>query len=277
MSKQGYYAVLGISKSASDDEIKTSYRKLASKYHPDKVTGDEEKKVAEEKFKEIKEAYEILSNLDKRRHYDMHGHASMDQFSHNHGNPNTHWNFSGNVNEFNEIFGNIFKGHPGFEEGIFNQTRQQVTNLISISLIDAYLGKSIKIDSSTVINVPKGMRSGTKFFVNNKMYRVDIQPHAKFKRSNDDLLVDIEINAIEASLGLPAILDHLDGAMLQFTIPAGIQPGQVIKLSGKGMKNPETDRHGDMLVRISILIPRNLTEEEKIVLSKLSHRETINI
>jgi len=78
-------------------------------------------------------------------------------------------------------------------------------------------------------------------------------------------------------LGVDAILDHLDGARLQFSIPAGIQPGQVVKLSGKGMKNPESDRFGDMLVRISVKIPQNIDEEAKAVLRNMSHRDSINI
>jgi len=74
-----------------------------------------------------------------------------------------------------------------------------------------------------------------------------------------------------------AILEHLDSAKLQFTIPPGLQPGQIVRLEGKGMKNPETDRHGDILVRVTITIPRTLTEADKIALKSLSHRYCINI
>ena len=77
--------------------------------------------------------------------------------------------------------------------------------------------------------------------------------------------------------GLEAILEHLDRTKLQFKIPAGIQQGQIIKLSNKGMNNPETDRVGDLLVRCSIVIPRNLTEEQKGILKKMSTRDSINI
>jgi DnaJ-class molecular chaperone len=87
----------------------------------------------------------------------------------------------------------------------------------------------------------------------------------------------VSISSIEAILGVEAILDHLDGAKLQFTIPAGIQPGQIVKLAGKGMRNPEIDRDGDVLVRISINIPRNISDDEKNILKSLSHRESINI
>jgi DnaJ-class molecular chaperone len=109
------------------------------------------------------------------------------------------------------------------------------------------------------------------------MYQVNVQTHPKFKRANDDLLVDVEIDAFEAMLGLEAFLEHLDRTKLQFRIPAGIQQGQIVKLSNKGMNNPETDKVGDLLVRCSIVIPRNLTEEQKGVLKKMSRRESINI
>jgi DnaJ-class molecular chaperone len=173
-----------------------------------------------------------------------------------------------------------FFGNNQFHEGFFGQQppkQHQSLHIVTISLVDAYIGKTFNLDSKTTIVVPRGTRSGTKFFVENKLYRVDVQPHSKFKRANDDLLVDIEISAIEAMLGVDAILEHLDGAKLQFTIPQGIQPGQIVKLSGKGMKNPEIDRCGDVLVRVTINIPRTLTEDQKTALKTLTRRNSINI
>ena len=116
-----------------------------------------------------------------------------------------------------------------------------------------------------------------KFYADNKIYQVNILSHPKFKRSNDDLLVDVEISAFEAMLGLEIVLEHLDGAKLQFNIPAGIQAGQIVKLSAKGMQNPETDRTGDLLVRCSITTPKNLTEEQKELLKQMPRRDSINI
>ena len=91
------------------------------------------------------------------------------------------------------------------------------------------------------------------------------------------MLVDVEINAIEAMLGMEAVLEHIDNAKLQFKIPEGIQHGQIIKLSGKGMKNPEVERYGDLLVRISVRIPTGLSEESKKMIQTLHHRTTVNI
>ena len=268
MSKRDYYEILGVAKNSSDDEIKKSYRQLAMKFHPDRNS----EAGAEDKFKEAKEAYECLADPEKRRIYDIHGHTdgsnNAQQWSHS----------AGQTAQFEEMFRTFFAQNAGFNEGFFGQQpRQQTIHIINISLVDAYIGKTVKIDATTTINIPKGVRSGTKFYADNKLYRIDVQQHHKFKRSNDDLLIDIEINAIEAILGVEALLDHLDNAKLQFTIPPGIQPGQIIKLSAKGMKNPETDRFGDILVRIAIGIPRTLSDSEKAALRTVSHRDSINI
>lgn len=275
MSKRDYYDILGIAKTASEDEIKSAYRKLASKYHPDRLA-ESEKKEGEAKFKEAKEAYETLSDSTKRQHYDRFGHNAH-EFSGGHaghGNWSTH---TSNIDELNDVFKAFFSQNVNFNNDLFGQRTRQVTQVVNISLADAYLGKQIKIDSATIINIPKGARSGTKFYVNGKFYRVDVQPHIKFKRANDDLLVDLQITAIEAILGINATLEHLDGTKLQFSIPAGIQPGQIVKLSSKGMKNPENDRYGDLLIRISVLIPRDLSEADKDVLKTLQHREMIDV
>lgn len=279
MSKRDYYEILGLAKNSTDDELKKAYRQLASKYHPDKIPGIEgspEKKIAEERFKEVKEAYEILSDSEKRRHYDAHGHAGVDSF--NQGGPPQWSHRTAGNGQFEEMFKTFFSQTGGLNEGFFGQQpKQQVIHVVNISLTDAYIGKTIKVDSSVTINIPQGARSGTKFFADNRLYRIDILPHYKFKRANDDLLVDVEIGAIEAMLGVEAILEHLDGVKLQFTVPAGIQAGQIVKLSGKGMKNPETDRQGDVLVRITITVPRTLTDAEKTMLKSITHRESINI
>lgn len=272
MSKRDYYEILGLAKTASEDDIKSAYRKLASKYHPDKLS-DSEKQAGEAKFKEVSEAYETLSDLEKRQQYDNFGHAGpqFSNFTHR-----SHSSDSINIEEImKQAFGN--RQHFRFDDGFFTQTSRAKPMLaINISLEDAYTGRTVVIDKTT-INIPRGVRSGTKLFSANNFYRIDIQQHHKFKRSNDDLLVDIEINAIEAILGVEAVLEHLDGAKLQFTIPQGIQPGQIIKLSGKGMKNPETDRFGDMLIRMSVVIPKGLSDIDKAVLKTLAHRDSINI
>lgn len=275
MSKQDYYEILGVTKSASNEDIKKAYRKLASKYHPDKLT-EADKASGEAKFKEAKEAYETLSDPEKKANYDSHGHSTGNPFGHG----RTHTYHSGTFDEdFGDVFATIFK-NGGFDH-VFQQNnrthRQRPVHIVTINLLDAYLGRTIKVDNAATINIPKGVRSGAKFYIDNKIYRVDVSPHPKFKRANDDLLVDTSITAIEAILGVEMTVEHLDGSKFQFNIPNGIQHGQVIKLSGKGMKNPETDRYGDLLVRISVTIPKTISQEDRVALKGVAHRDFINI
>jgi len=266
MSKRDYYEILGVDKSADDAAIKKAYRKQASVLHPDKG-GDTVK------FQELQEAYENLSDPQKREVYNMHGHAAPQHTQHG-----TH---AGSVdpNQFREMFSNMFgPGNPfGDLFGNAQAQQQRQRHIINMSLEDAYAGKQLRLPGGVSINLPAGVRSGTRFYHDNSIYEVQVQPHSKFKRANDDLLVDVEISAVEAMLGVDALLDHLDGSKLQFTIPAGIQGGQVVRLGSKGMKNPETDRVGDLMIRITITIPKNLTDDEKTLLKTMRHRKSFNI
>ena len=269
MSKRDYYEILGVAKTADDAEIKKAYRSLASKHHPDKG-GDTAK------FQELQEAYDNLSDAQKREAYNMHGHNAPQQHA---GGPQT-WSYNSasgiSPDQFKEMFGGMFGNHP-FADIFGNTQPQRQRHVINMSLEDAYKGKQLRLPAGIAINIPAGVRPGTKFHHDNAIYEVQIQPHAKFKRANDDLLVDVEISAIEAMLSVDALLDHLDGSKLQFTIPAGIQNGQVVRLGNKGMKNPENDRFGDLMIRITVTTPKNLTDAEKTFLKTMKHRESFNI
>ena len=269
MSKRDYYEILGIAKSADDAAIKKAYRSLASKHHPDKG-GDTAK------FQELQEAYENLSDPQKREVYNMHGHNAPQQHA---GGPQWSHSATGGIHpdQFKEMFGHMFGGGGGFGDIFGHAQPQKQRHQINMSLEDAYKGKHLKLPGGISINIPAGVRPGTRFHSDHAMYEVQIQPHAKFKRANDDLLVDVEINAIEAMLSVEAILDHLDGSKLQFTIPEGIQNGQVVRLSSKGMKNPENDRFGDLMIRITVTTPKVLTTEQKAFLKTMQRRESFNI
>lgn len=273
MTKKDYYEVLGVPKSATEDDIKKAYRRLAMKYHPDRNT----EAGSEEKFKDAKEAYEHLSDPQKKAAYDQYGHAGVNP---NMGHNNTYTRTM-DEDAIKEMMNNIFGGSASPFGDLFGQharaQQRPKIQILNISLEDAYTGKSIRMPGGQTANIPAGIRTGTRFYVDTSIYQIDVLQHHKFKRSNDDLLIDTEISAIEAMLGVESLLTHLDSVKLQFTIPAGIQNGQIVRLAGKGMKNPETDIRGDLLIRISVTVPKTLTDEQRAFLKTMPRRETLDI
>jgi DnaJ-class molecular chaperone len=270
MSKRDYYEVLGLQKNASEDDIKKAYRQLAMKYHPDR----NKESGAEDKFKEAKEAYETLSDPEKKVAYDQFGHSSQQNpFAHKTSSRAHHWEFNPeDLHGMHHVFEEMFK-----QQGGFTRNKSPQPTVISISLKDAYTGRVVRPDAKTTLNIPAGVRPDTKMFVDGRLFKINIQPNEKFKRALDDLMTEVSISAIEAMLGIEAILEHLDGTKFQFTIPAGIQSGQIVKLSNKGMKNPETNHVGDILVRIGVFIPKTLSNSEKDSLKTIPHRDSITI
>lgn len=263
MQRKNYYSILGISQSASEEDIKKAYRKLAMKYHPDRNSGDTQH---EEKFKEINEAYEHLSDPEKKAAYDNWSSDFSKSFQHGRRT----WTFGQNsTDDFSEIF-------HFYQNRAAQQRTASAPQIIPITLTleEAYTGKTVRVNN-TNINIPPGVRSGTRFFGNGVLYNVDVKEHAKFKRSNDDLLIDIDITAIEAMLGIEVNVEHIDHNRLTFRIPAGIQVGQIVKLAGKGMHNIEKNQPGDLLVRVFVTIPRNLTESEQTALESFTRRTSV--
>lgn len=283
MAKRDYYEILGLSKAATTNDIKLAFRRLASKYHPDKVTDEKQKKVVEELFKEAKEAYETLSDATKRSQYDKTSERrhkfeytkdeyTKDEYSwySKDGDYDSYFD----KDDLSDLYYHYSKDRMARE---YSEKQKHTLHSVTISLLDCYLGASVIASDGRKFHLPKGVRDGAKVYHDSRMYKVNVKPDAKFKRSLDDLMVDIDMSAIEAMIGVDAILEHLDGVKLQFSIPAGIQNGQIVRLSGKGLKNSETDTLGDMLIRISISVPKNITNEQKKILKTLDHRESINI
>ncbi len=269
-TKRDYYEILGLAKNASEDEIKKAYRKLSMKFHPDRVSA-EEKAEAEVKFKEMKEAYEVLSNGQQRAAYDQYGHQEQGQSNFRH---------QASSDDIEEILRTVFgsSGNNPFGD-IFGRPRSAQTHQrrnINITLENAFTGVVFK-DNDVHLQLPPGIRHGTKFVHNTIIYQVGIIQHERFKRANDDLLIEAEISAIEAMLGVDVTLAHLDSSQLQFTIPAGIQGGQIVRLAGRGMKNPEINAIGDLLVRVNVRIPVTLTDEQRVALKTMEHRESFNL
>jgi len=306
MDYKDYYKTLGVERSASDQEIKKTYRKLAMKYHPDKNPGD---KQAEDRFKDINEAYQVLSDPQKRSRYDQLG-DSYFRYQQSGGSPNgfdwNQWASSGGaqrqnarrveVGDIGDLFGGgfsdffrmIFGEMDPQTAGGFGQRTSRTTaprsmeQAISISLNEAFSGTTRTIitgNKRLEVKIPKGAKSGTKIRVpagsapglQGDLYLVvDISPDGRFERKDHDLYTDISIDVYTAILGGQTNVSTLAGNVT-LTIPPGTQPGQSIRLSGRGMpvlKSPST--FGDLYVRVKVTIPRNLSEDEKELFGKLA-------
>ena len=294
MDYKDYYQVLGVQRSASADEIRTAYRKLAMKYHPDRNPGD---KQAEDKFKEANEAYQVLSDSQKRARYDQLGSAYSSW--QNRGAPGGgfdwgQWttgqpggsgqvnfdDFFGGAGGFSDFFSAIFGGMPsgGATSGMGSRMARQNEQPVSISLQEAYAGTSRILEGGgkrVTIRIPAGVKTGSKVRAagvasdgSDVYLKINIEKDANFERKDDDLHTSVTVDVFTAMLGGEAEV-HTLGGKIRLTIPAGTQPEQLIRLGGRGMpkvKSPETK--GDLYVRVKVLIPKNLSAEQKELLAQ---------
>ena len=286
MSKRDYYEVLGVSKNASDDEIKKAYRKLAIKYHPDKNPGNKE---AEEKFKEISEAHEVLSDKQKRARYDQFGHAGVGGNAGG-GNPFQNGNFNFNGQSFNfdfggggfeDILGSIF-GFGGRGRRPSRGADMQVN--VSISFEEAIFGTTREVpnDGKTLkIKIPAGIDDGMSIRLAGKggeapnggsrgdLYiQVHVKPHKHLTREGSIILSETSISMVDAALGTEIDVETVDG-IVRMKIPAGTQSGTPFKLSGHGvpLMNANNDR-GPHIVTILVETPKNLSRRQKELLEE---------
>ena len=281
-----YYSVLGIQKGSSDDEIKKAYRKLAMKYHPDRNEGDTK---AESKFKDISEAYAVLSDKKKRREYDQFGSEGFHQkFS----QEDIFRDFD--VNDilrgfgFGSNTGNPFQGRGGFPGGgnPFQRPNPQsvkpptLIKELSIGFEEAALGAQRNISISrngvleeTSIKIPSGITNGKILRLQGKGHlspdgkqqgdlhlKVRVLPHPLFRRDGQNVLIDSEIKLTDALLGTTIEVQTLNG-IKSVKIPPGIQSNSKLRLKEVGIKS-SSGKQGDQLVNVKIAIPKNLTEDQ---------------
>lgn len=301
MEYKDYYKILGVEKTASQADIKKAYRALAKKYHPDKNKGD---KTAENKFKDISEAYEVLGDKDKRTQYDQLG-ANWRQFQHG-GRPGggQYQGYGGggfsqeDINEmfgggagggFSDFFQQFFGGGGGFGQAAGGRTRAHKGHdyqaEMEISLEEAYNGTSrlITTDKQQLrITTKPGVADGQTLRIKGKggpaaaggesgdLYiKVLIRPHPTFKRKGDDLYTDLNLDMYTAILGGETHVDTMSGK-IKLKIPAGTQSGKSLRLRGKGMPHyGKPDQHGDLYVKINVVLPTDLSSEERSLLEKL--------
>lgn len=247
-----YYRTLGVSETATATDIKQAYRKLAKQWHPDKSSHPN----ANEKFQEINEANTILSDDDKRRHYDaMRSGGPQVRF--------TQGNFSDA--DIHSVFDEIFGGMGGFGNNFRQQrqqTRQTVYNVVC-TLEEAYTGTQKTVNGKCA-NIPAGVRDGSLFQVDNNLFRASVLPHQRFQRHNDDLVLKVELTAFDAMLGTSVEVKHIDGNVYTLNVPAGTQHGHQLRIKNKGMPNPQIPgKIGHLYVVCDISIPNDLTDKQK--------------
>jgi molecular chaperone DnaJ len=292
-NKRDYYDILGIQKSANASDIKSAYRKLALKWHPDK--NQDNKQEAETKFKEINEAYQVLSDEKKRQAYDQFGHSAFDPrggmggaggfggFAG--GNPFAGgfqqgpftWSYSTGGNGaqgFNpedfgdpfDIFEQFFGGGAGFARAA-RRPRYSLT----IDFIEAVKGVSKEVEingKKHTIKVPAGANDGTRIRFKDFDVSIDVKPHSVFKRDGYDLFVDQAISFATAALGGSIEVATIE-SKLKLKVRAGTQSHTLIRLRGEGVTHVQGRGKGDLYVRLIVKVPEKLNSDQKKILEQL--------
>lgn len=349
-NKRDYYEVLGLSKGASEDEIKKAYRQLAKKYHPDMNPGDKD---AEAKFKEVNEAYAVLSDADKKAKYDQFGHAAFDQTAGFGGADFGDFGF-----DISDIFSSFFGGGASssrrrgavrgddvavrlnltFEEAVFGckkdvsyqkiqkcsecggsgaakgttpktcttcngtgQVRTQQRTPFGVMQSSRACeacrgtGKIIetpckkcrgagfeRVTKKLEVSIPAGIDNGQRIVLRGKgsdgegggasgdlVIAVSVKRHDIFERDGSDVYCEVPITFAEAALGAEIDVPTLEGKM-KYQVPEGTQSGTVFTLRQKGIQNPNYKTRGNLYVTVTVEVPKNLTQEQKNLLSKFA-------
>ncbi len=347
MGQKDYYEILGVSRGAEDAEIKKAYRKLAMKYHPDRNSND---KTAEEKFKEIQSAYGVLSDPQKRAAYDRFGHAGVEAAA---GGAGGFGGFSGFGDVFEDIFENIFSGGRGQGRQSRGQHGADLQFNVSLSLEEAALGKQVEItvprhvacqtcagsgakkgskpktcetcngigqvriqqgffsiqqtcpschgeghiisdpctscygqgrvreSKKLTVKIPAGVDNGDRVRLSGEgeagiqgggsgdLYvQINVKPHAIFERQESDLHCEVPISITTAAIGGSIEVPTLEGRVT-LKIPSETQTGKVFRLRGKGIKSVRGYATGDLLCKVVVETPVNLSREQKELFSQL--------
>jgi len=266
-----HYDTLGIDKTATQDQIKKAYRKLSMQHHPDKNGGDDAK------FKEINEAYETLSDANKRKAYDMGG----SQFAGNGNSFHGFENFDGNMSDiFNNIFGG---GFGGFGRQAAKGPDYRVE--MHISFDEAFKGtsKSVNINGETVrIDLKPGTRNGQKFRVQGKgaphqfnsnlpkgdlIISVHVIQDGRFILQGDDLWIDLYIPWWDLALGKTILVDSMDGP-ISVKVPAGSSSDKTLRVKGKGFPIYNSTQHGSLMCKLRATFPE-INDQQRQLLEKI--------
>ena len=290
MALTDYYKILGISKKATEAEIKKAYRKLARKYHPDLNPND---KVAEKKFKEINEANEVLSDPKNRKKYDEYGehwqHAeeyekAKQQQSHQRSTQGSSQSYT--QEDFSDIFGSMFGGQSQGTHGRQIRFRGQDFNAeLQLDLKDVFSThkRTLTVNGKNIrITIPAGIENGQTIKIkghggpgvnggpNGDLYiQFSITNHTKFKRDKDNLHITVDLDLYKALLGGEIMIDTFNGKV-KLNIKPETQNGTKVKLKGKGFpKYKKEGQFGDLYVTYQIKLPEKLSNKEKALIQEL--------
>ncbi|MBY0523577.1 MAG: J domain-containing protein [Gemmataceae bacterium] len=293
-----YYETLGVQKGASEDELKQAYRKLARQFHPDRNPGD---KQAEARFKDVQQAYDVLSDTTKRAQYDRFGHAGADGG----GGPGAQpfrWGGGGagpggfqemDPSEAADLFGQIFGGGgaPGGFEEVFGRAGQggnrrggrgrarrpepqEIESEVTIPFLTAALGGtvSLHIDGKELeVKVPPGIAEGQSLRLQGQApgggdlrLKLHVEPHPYFRRDGNDIVLQVPLSIVEAALGAQVDVPTLDGTRLTVKIPPGTSSGNRLRLRGKGVKG------GDQYIEAQVAAPAVKDARGKELLEELA-------
>ena len=324
MASSDYYEILGIKKGATDKEIKQAYRRLARKHHPDVNPGDA---TAEAKFKEVNQAYEVLSDTEKRKKYDKYGEKWQyaDQFeeaqrqqSHygQYGAPDGEtFHFGGDIGGMDSIFDDLFGGRMGgYSRRSQPRRGQDLETEVEVTLEEAAAGttRTVSLQSqepcSTCkgtgqiqnvpcsicrgagfvagvkrleVKIPAGVQTGSRVRVAGKgqpsfnggqagdlFLKVSVLPHAQLERHGDNLQVNVPVTLTTAVLGGEVQVPGLKGK-LALKVPPETQNGKVFRLTGQGMPQLSGSKRGDLLAKVTVVLPEHLTEKERELFRQL--------
>ncbi len=322
---RNYYEILGVEKDATSDEIKTAYRKLARRYHPDVNPGDQ---AAEEKFKELGEAYEVLGDVTKRSQYDQFGkfwqqrgfqgaaRAAKNAWNKAGSNGSQEVDF-GEYRNFNDFVDQLLNRRvttnttsarppqadyyrPGTSKTSYTipstrstTTRRDAEARLTVPLEKAYSGgrERIRLEDgrSLEVNMPAGMITGQRIRLKGQgmsggdLYlKIEVSPHPFFKLEGSDVVCQLPITPSEAVLGGSIEVPTLDG-LVKMTIPNGVRSGQRLRLANKGYPEISSDtrgdapkERGDQIVELQIVMPKEITAQERELYEKLRQLETFD-
>ena len=281
--EKDFYQILGVSKDVSDAELKKTFRKLARKHHPDSNPGDAK---AEAKFKEISEAYDVLSDPQQREEYDQiramgaggarftsGGQGFEDMFGGFGHQGGQHFSFQGAPGGFDDLFGGMFGGAPrGPQRG-----RDIATSTV-LDLETAVAGTTITLRSSsresTKVRIPAGVKDGQKIKIRGKgepspdggppgdiILTVSVRKHPVYRREDNNLRLTVPITFTEAVLGATIEVPMLGGGSVKLRVQPGTPSGRVLRVKGRGVKT--TKATGDLLAEVQVAVPAHLSDAQR--------------